>query len=289
MKMRHLEVIHAVISQGGVVAATDALSVTQPAISRMLHAAETELGLTLFEKVGRRLVPTEEAEQLFQEIDPIITSYRAVQDRIVDLREGRTGTLRIAATPGLAHSVVPQALEKMLHKRPAMKTSLDIGRRETVLKMVRANVAELGFGLVPTDTPDILSTPIDSGRIVCLCPVGHPLAALEAVTPRDIAGHRLIMMTRGSPLHTLIAPAFRAENQPLNWTVETPYSASAGNLVKAGFGVALVDSYATQQIEMQGLCVVPFEPNITVTALLYRARHRPLSKLAKMFCAIVTE
>ncbi|WP_306152007.1 LysR family transcriptional regulator [Roseovarius sp. MMSF_3281] len=287
--MRHLQVIHAVISHGGVVAAADVLSVTQPAISRMLQAAEAELGLTLFEKVGRRLVPTEEAEQLFQEIDPFITSFRSVQERVVDIREGRLGILRIAATPGLAHSVVPLTLEKVLRKRPGMKTSLDIRRRENVLQMVRANVAELGLGLLPTDAPDIVSTPIGSGRIICVCPADHPLAANTVVRPSDFSRHRLIMMTRGSPLHSLIASAFDDARLPLNWAVETPYSASACNLVKAGFGVALVDSYATQQIEMGGLAVVPFEPNLTVTALLYRARHRPMSKLAKMFFTTVTE
>ncbi|MBK0326099.1 LysR family transcriptional regulator [Rhodobacteraceae bacterium F11138] len=286
--MRHLEVIHAVVTHGGVVPAAEALSVTQPAISRMLHSAEAELGLTLFEKVGRRLMPTEEAEQLFQEIDPIIASFTSVQERIVDLREGRQGVLRIVATPGLAHSVVPAALEHLLRSRPNMKTSLDIRRREHVLQMVRANAAEIGIGLMPTDAPDIISTPIDSGRIICVSPADHPLACKSRVEASDFAGLRLIMMTRGSPLHNLIAGAFQAARQPLEWSVETPYSASACNLVKAGFGVALVDSYVTRQIEMSGLVIMPFEPEIKVKAHLYQARHRPLTKLARLYAAILT-
>jgi len=282
MKMRHLEVIHAVVVHGGVVAAADALHVTQPAISRMIQTAEAELGLKLFEKIGRRLAPTEDAERLFEEIDPIIASFHSVQERIIDLREGRLGVLRIVATPGLAHSIIPATLEKMLRDRPAMKATLDIRRRENVLQMLRANAADLGFGLLPTDAPDIVSTPVGSGRIICVSPSDHPLAQKRSVRPEDFTDHRLIMLTRGSPLEQLIAPAFDAVGQPLDWAVETPYSASACNLVTAGFGVALVDSYVTQQIELSDLVIIPFEPALTVNAYVYRARHKPMSKLATL-------
>ncbi len=285
MKMRHLEVIHAVMTYGGVVAAANELGVTQPAITRMIQSAEQELGLKLFEKIGRRLTPTEDAEHLLEEIDPVIASFRSVKEHIVDLREGRMGVLRIAASPGLAHTIVPETIKKVIAGRPGMKVSLDIRRRENVIQLVRANAAELGFGILPSDAPDIISTPVHSGRIICVSPPDHPLASKETLAFDDFTGHQLVMMTRGSPLAKLILAAFKEASQPLDWSIETPYTASACNLVKAGLGVALVDSYVVNQIEMSGLVVVPLEANIEVKAYYYRARHKPLTKLASLFVA----
>ena len=276
------------IARCGVVGAAETLGVTQPAISRMIKSAEADLGLKLFEQIGRRLVPTEEAENLYSEIDPIIASFRSVQDHIVDLREGRVGMLRIVATPGLAHSIVPETLKTMLEQRPEMKMSLDIRRRENVIQLVRTNAADLGLGLMSTQSPDIISMPVGGGRIVCVCPATHPLADKVAVRPADFAGHRLITMTRGSPLHTLIKSAFTAEDEPLGWAVETPYSASACTFVKLGFGVALVDSYATFHTDMTDLVAVPFEPKLTFNAHLYRPRHKAMSKLTTHFVSMLT-
>lgn len=288
LNTRHLEVVHAVIERGGVVNAAEALGVTQPAISRMIRSAEAELGLKLFERIGRRLVPTEDAELLFEEIAPIIASLGAVRDHIIDLREGRAGILRIVATPGLAHSIVPEALNDVLKRRPDTKISLDIRRRENVLQLVRTNASELGLGLMPADAPDLVSTPLGGGQIVCVVPAGHPLATRDFVRPADFRAHRLIIMTRGSPLGTLIASAFKADKEALDWAIETPYSASACTFARAGIGVALVDEYVTYHADMQGMAVLPFRPELPVRAFLYRARAKAPSKLASMFIAAVT-
>lgn len=276
------------IERGGVVNAAEALGVTQPAISRMIRAAEAELGLKLFERIGRRLVATEHAEQLFEEIAPVVASLAAIREHVVDLREGRTGVLRIAATPGLAHSMIPDAISDVLKRRPDSKISLDIRRRENVLQLVRTNASELGLGLMPTDAPDLVSTPLGGGQIVCVAPVGHPLTSRDLVTPADFRGHRLIIMTRGSPLGTLIASAFKAERQPLDWFIETPYSASACTFVRAGIGLALVDEYVTYHTDMQGMVQLPFVPELAVPAFLYRSRTKAPSKLASLFISAMT-
>lgn len=288
LNTRHLEVIHAVIERGGVVNAAETLNVSQPAISRMIRSAELELGLKLFERIGRKLVPTEDAELLFDEISPVLASLNAVKDHIGDLREGRTGILRIAATPGLAHSILPQALDIMFRRRPNMKVSLDIRRRDNVLQMVRTNASELGLGLTETDAPDLQSIPLGGGRIVCVMPVGHPLATRQSIRPKDLRNHRLIIMTRGSPLGTLIEAAFEQENEALDWTIETPYSATACSFARAGLGAALVDEYVAYNNDIAGTVMLPFEPELAVNAFIYRSRIKAPSKLASLFIAAMT-
>ncbi len=289
MNVRQLEVFRAVVASGGVANAADSLGVSQPAVSRMIKHTEASLGFQLFERLGGRLCPTDEAQRLYEEINPLFASIKAVQDRIHDIRDAKAGSLRIVATPGLAHSIVPQALESFLRERPKVQVTLDIRRRENVVQHTQANTADVGLALTPAETPDLALRPIKMGRMVCIVPEAHPLTDLDVVTPKDLRAYPFIMMTRGSPLGNLIAAAFEAAGEDIAWSIETRYTAVASTLVKKGFGVALVDEYVESQGNFQGLTVKPFDPAIQITAYLFYSKLKPLSKLTKLFIRSVME
>ena len=287
MNMRQLEVFRAVIASGGISNAAANLGVSQPAVSRMIKNTERTLGFPLFQRRGGRVVPTDEAQRLYAEIDPLFASMRTIQERIHDIRDSKAGMLRIVATPGLAHSIVPQALKPFLSTRPEVQVSLDIRRWENVLQHIQTNTSDVGLALTPGNLPGMVLQPIQMGAMVCILPVAHPLAELEIVTPKDLIHYPFIMMTRGSPLGRLITQSFQDADIPLDWSIETPYSASAATLVKMGFGVALVDEYVAYQNDLQGIVVKPYRPEILITAYLLYSDLRPLSIIAKSFIQVL--
>jgi DNA-binding transcriptional LysR family regulator len=89
MNVRQLEIFRAVVAFGGVANAATNLGISQPAISRMIKHTEEKLGFQLFKRMGRRLYPTDEAQWLYEEIDPLFASISSVQDRIDDIRASR--------------------------------------------------------------------------------------------------------------------------------------------------------------------------------------------------------
>ena len=283
MNVRQLEVFRAVVAFGGVANAAVSLGITQPAVSRMIKHAESNLGFQLFERVGRRLVPTDEAQRLYWEIDPLFASIKSVQDQIHDIRDAKAGSLRIVATPGMAHSIVPQALETFLAKRPNVRVSLDIRRWENVVQHTHSNIAHVGLALTPTDATGLRVRPVQMGKMVCVVPRDHPLSGLDIIRPHNLKDYPFVMMTRGSPLGKLIAEAFLKSGEKITWSIETPYSASACTLVRRGFGVALVDEFVDYQGSLHELTVKPFEPEIRITAYLFYSSLKPLSKLTKLF------
>lgn len=289
MNVRQLEVFRAVIAYGGVANAATNLGVSQPAISRMIKHAEANLRFQLFERVGRRLYPTEEAQKLYEEIDPLFASISSIQDRIDDIRDAKVGRLRIVATPGLAHTIVPQALKRLLEIRPNVQVSLDIRRQENVVQKTINNAADIGLAVTASEQQDVALHQIQMGKMVCIIPEGHPLEALEFIEPTDLKAYPFIMMTRGSTLGKLIVKAFEDVGEQVKWSIETSYSASACTFVRNGFGVALVDEYVNRKGNIQGLVVKPFKPTIELTAYLFYSTLKPLSNLSKLFIQSVNE
>jgi len=212
-----------------------------------------------------------------------------VQDRIDDIRNEKVGRLRIVATPGLAHTIVPEALKRLLLVRPNVQVSLDIRRRENAIQKAKNNAADIGLAVTAAEQKDLELREIQMGEMVCIIPEGHPLEELAFIQPADLKAYPFIMMTRGSTLGNLITQAFDDVGEELKWSIETSYSASACTFVRNGFGVALVDEYVNRQGNIQGLVVKPFRPTIKLSAYLFYSKLKPLSNLSKLFIKSVTE
>ncbi|WP_156455466.1 LysR family transcriptional regulator, partial [Sphingomonas sp. CCH5-D11] len=91
MNLRHIEIFHAVYVNGSVSAAARALNVSQPSVSKTLRHAETLLGFDLFQRIGGRLVPTEDAHNLFADVAEIQERVRALREAGRNMRTGGGG------------------------------------------------------------------------------------------------------------------------------------------------------------------------------------------------------
>ena len=106
MELRHLRYFVAVADAGTVSRAAAQLSLTQPALSRQIRDLESELGLPLFDRVGRRLHLTAEGENLLERTREILRAADALRERAGALAGGRTGTLRLGATAQTLESLI---------------------------------------------------------------------------------------------------------------------------------------------------------------------------------------
>jgi DNA-binding transcriptional LysR family regulator len=118
LNLRQIEAFRAVMLTGSVVAAARLMSVTQPGVSRTIGLMELRLGYPLFERKGRRLVPTPEAEALYREVEHLYGSIERIGQVAQDIRFQRAGALRIATLPALAQWLVPRGITRFLSTRP---------------------------------------------------------------------------------------------------------------------------------------------------------------------------
>lgn len=192
LSLRLLEIFGTLILTQTTVAAAEDLGISQPSVSLAIKQLEAQLGFALFAREKKRMVPTNEALSLFQEIEPLFEQLRSVEARARDLRGGTVGKLRIMATPPLGHSVVPGALSAFLEARPGVTVQYDVRRMENVINAVATGTADIGLCLGLDSHPGVSVKTVRRDRMVALMRPTHPLAALTVICPNDIAGHGFI-------------------------------------------------------------------------------------------------
>lgn len=283
MTLRQLEILRALVLHRTTVAAAQDLGLSQPAISNALKSMETQAGFALFERINNRLHPTPEGMTLFRESEAIFSLHARLETRLRDLRDSRTGQLRIVATPPVASGIIPPALKRMLHLRPRLQVFFDVRRFEGVVEAVLSHVAELGFVLGFSGQPGLGSEVLSAGDMVCVVPPGHPLADRPEVTPADLDGYPLIGLERGTRLGDALRRSFQSVDVAFRPSVEVRYCNTACTLAASGVGVAIVDPFSAQQGDHQHLVLRPFRPVTPVKAYVLWSEARPLSRTCQSF------
>lgn len=281
MHLRQLQIFRAVMASGTTTGAALSLGVSQPAVSRALANAEDVLGLRLFERNSGRLVATEEATQLYNEIEPLFLALEATRSRVHDIREGRTGNVRIVANSSLATSVLPSAVHAIVAKTPNVTISIDIQNWDRAAEQIEANIADVGLSFTVRDRPNVTVKPLYLGKMVCVLPKDHPLNANAVIRPGDMHGQRLIRLSPDSPLGELITGPLDSSGIESNAVVQTRYCNMVCALVQSGAGIGIVDEFVVSSINYPGLAVRPFFPTIQLTAYALLPKDRPMSHLTK--------
>ncbi|HUZ63849.1 MAG TPA: LysR family transcriptional regulator [Acetobacteraceae bacterium] len=276
MNARQIEVFRTIMRCGTLTAAAQALGVSQPALSQLLLHAEDRLGFRLFQRRRGRLVPTPEADQLFPEAERLHRDLEGFQRFAADLRHGKAGSLRLAASAPAALSFVPRALQRFRAACPGMRLISYVVPLEVIATMLERGEADLGVAMNDTPRAMLETETIGHSEIVCLLPTLHPLAAKFTVRPADLDGETLISYRADTLPGMLLDQAFAREGARLGPQVEIDVSIIALGFVQAGLGVALVDGLVPWD-GFPGLTVRPFLPMVTLPVSLLISSRRPLS------------
>jgi len=283
LSLRLLEIFGTLMLHRTTVAAAEVLGISQPSVSTGIKQLEQQVGFALFEREKKRMIPTNEGDLLFAEVEPLFGQLRSVESRVRDLRGGSVGKLRLMATPPLGHSVVPGALKSFLAARPGVTVQYDVRRMENVIDAVAVGAADIGLCLGLDSHPGLTVDKIRTERMVALMRADHPLAALSVIGPRDVAEHGFIGLDRASRLGLLLQNAFETARVAYTPQVEVRYCHTAAVLAQSGTGVAVVDSYTASFLPNMQVVHRTFEPPIPVSACMLTRPGRPMSRLAREF------
>ncbi len=124
MNFRHLRAFAAIADAGGFARAAVRLNVSQPALSRQIHALEAELGVPLFDRIGRRVKLTSEGEDLLGRSRRLLADAESLGERARSLKTGQTGILRIGATPQVIENLLADFLAGYGRRHPGVEIHL---------------------------------------------------------------------------------------------------------------------------------------------------------------------
>lgn len=262
LNLRQIEAFRAVMLTGSVVGAARLMSVTQPGVSRTIGLMELRIGYPLFERRGRRLVPTPEAEALYREIEQLYGSIERISQVAQDIRFQRAGALRVATLPALAQWLVPRAIARFQSTRPNVTVFVQSLPSRQIAELVSTRQFDVGIVELPLSRPAIEIEPLDPVPSMAVLPAGHRLASKRQVSLKDLDGERMVMLSQHSFVRYQIDEAFSTLGVAPNVVLETPSSSIACALVAAGAGITLVSRWTAAPFAGPDLVVRPLKEAI---------------------------
>src|SRR5579864_6836239 len=245
MDLRHARTFVTVAELGTVSKAALRLRIAQPALSRQLIDLEHELGLRLFDRVGRRLLLTGEGEQLLTGCRVLLNFASAVTEQAQLLRHGDTGVLKVAGSPQHIESVLSQFLLRYAERYPQVQVKISEGTGSEILAMLERGEIHLGQNLlhaVKLDERHYGSLPLGSVELLAVCHPAMPLGRRRTIEVADLAAFPLLLMDGGFGFRRAFDAAGRMAGLKPTIMFESRNPHTLLALAEAGHGVAIVPS-----------------------------------------------
>ncbi len=283
MRLRHIEVFHAVYANGSITAAAHALNVSQPSVSKALMHAESQLGFALFERAAGRLIPTEEARVLFEEARDVFDRLETLRSVAHNLRTGSGGHIRLAVVPALALDVAPIAISTFRAKNPGVTFSIQVLHHDEVDRTLLTREADIAVVYDSAEHPLLLAFKIGSGEIMALSRDSELGMRNGPLALSELVDFPYIGSADTGPVSDILESALTKQSLTLNEVVSADAYYAAVELVRRGGGVALVDEYTAKARLTDGLTVHQLSGELTFGVYCIHAADRPLSRLTRNF------
>jgi DNA-binding transcriptional LysR family regulator len=199
---RHLAQLSAIVEEESFQLAAERMGLTQPAISRNMRGLEARLGSPLFERSGKRSLPTALAKRLARTGMAIRAAQSEAEMDASLMAEGKRGIVRIGAPPIVAGRYLTQILIQFLEEKPGWRVDLKVGlvpELRSMLSRGRVDIVSGPRDVMNADT-GITVSPLVEARIGILCRVNHPLVHQTKVSPKHLQSHSWLAHSRDSLL-----------------------------------------------------------------------------------------
>lgn len=213
LSLRDLEYAVAVAEERHFGRAAERCNVSQPALSAQIRKLEKTLGVTLFERTSRRVLPTEGGEAVVRQARTILAEAARL---LAIAREGQgahaamSGRLALGAIQTLGPYLFPLVLRPLRDAFPELALSLSEGRTSDLLAALRSGRIDAALLSPPLDESGIDVTPLFVEPFLLACPADHALARADTLDARDLASPGLLLLDEGNCLRDQALDACQA-------------------------------------------------------------------------------
>jgi DNA-binding transcriptional LysR family regulator len=193
MDLRHLQTFQAVVEHGSFLRAAEALLYAQSTITLHIQQLESELGVPLFARQGKKAQLNEAGRLLSAEAAQILGRVEALRRTMRELAEGDAGYVRLGAIEPAASLRLPALLVRFCAERPRIRLALEVGGTRAIGQRVAGGDLDVGIASPPPASLGLAFEPLFVERMALLAPDGHPLAQAETIGAHDLRGHRLLL------------------------------------------------------------------------------------------------
>lgn len=257
------------------------LGISQPTLSQQIKVLEDELGVPLFDRLGKKTVKTEAGHLLEHYALQVIQQLENAKKSIEDLTNLKTGHLRVAVLPSDLDYRLTSVLIDFHKEFPTIKVqvipSIDI------LNKVLENEVDIGVGLAIQPDSRLNRMPFHTETYSLYVSKEHELAEKNIVLPEELVNLPLVMYPKGFSGRDLIDTWCENQEVAIDTIMETGSATSLFQLVKAGIGATIQPSQLIESFQSLGVCAISIKNSPTRNLEMFYRKDKYLSQSAKAF------
>ncbi|MBB5958500.1 DNA-binding transcriptional LysR family regulator [Saccharothrix tamanrassetensis] len=245
MDLLQLRYFQAVARREHLSQAAAELRVAQPSLSRAIARLEADLGVPLFDRVGRGLRLNRFGARFLRRVDRVLRELDDARRELADSAGLDRGSVAVAAETLLT---LTGLLTEFRAGHPGVNTRLYQSSAATMAEQLRIGEVDLCFASQPLSGPDLRTLELLREEVLLAVPPGHRLAGRERVRLEELADERFVTTRPGYWPRELCDRLFAEAGLRPQYTCESDEPGATGDLIGAGLGVGLVPEFSRRTI-----------------------------------------
>lgn len=282
--LRQIEVFQAVTRHLSYTRAAEELYLSQPAVSMQIKQLEGNLGLALFEQLGKKIYLTEAGQEFYhycRSVSQQLDEAEAVLEDLKGVTRGRL-TVSVAST---ANYFATRLLAAFARHHPDITISLDVTNRKSLLHQLEANETDLVIMGQPPEEMDLETEAFAENPLVIIAAPGHALASKKNIPLKKLQQETFVVRETGSGTRIAMERFFSEKGISLTTGMEMTSNEAIKQAVEAGLGLGIVSIHTLElELETKRLKILDAEsfPILRHWYVVYRQGKR-LSPVAQAF------
>ncbi len=284
---RQLEVFEVVARLLSYTKAAKQLHLSQPAVSMQIKQLEQNVGLPLFEQLGRKIYLTEAGREMYHYCKSIAQQLEEAEEVLERLKGLKSGRLEISVAT-TANAFVTHMLSKFNKRYEGATVSLDVTNREQLLRQLADNEKDIVIMGRPPDDADLTTEVFADNPLVVIAAPDHPLTDNQPIALSELQAQTFVVREQGSGTRTAMQRFFAEHNLSITSSMEMNENESIKQAVQAGMGLGVVSIHTIElELETNRLVILNVEsfPIMRHWYLVHRKEKRlsPITQTFKEF------
>lgn len=242
MNLRHLRTLAAIVELGSFARAASKVHLSQPALSRQVRALEAELGVRLFDRVGRRAQLTPEGQDLLRRARRVLAEADSLDERARALKSGQAGILKVGATPPALETLVSPFLTHYLRRHPGVEVELvEEGGARMPERLERG---DMQIACMPAGDARFAGRLLGPTHLVAVLRDTHRLARRSVIEMAELAEEPLLVLREGFGSRAWFDAACEVAHIVPRLLLQSMVAQTIIELAATGYGIAIVPSTA---------------------------------------------
>ena len=236
--------------------AADALYLSQPAVSMQIKQLEESIGLPLLEKQGKRLSLTDAGRETLRHSRAVLQQLQDLEATLDEMKGLERGKLTISVV-STASYFMPHLLAKFIRKHPKINVNLSVANRDSVIRQMTDNTADLAIMGQPPDEAELVSEAFMNNPLVVIAAPDHPLAKQKKIPARQLAEETFVLREHGSGTRSVAERFFASHHIPLPAHMEMDTNEAIKQSVSAHIGIGIISRHGIElELETRRLCIL---------------------------------